>query len=306
VRPIAAGLMAGSAHRQIARTLGCAPSTVTRLSARLGRHAILLHARGLAALRGRVAEPVVLDHFEVFEFTQDCPFGVATVVGARSWFWYLADPAPHGRSGRLSEAQRQRLATRPRRPRHGGYLGSARRVFDELAGLATAECRLEVRCDDHEAYPRAAARHGARLVLRRFPNPRRGPKGAPRSPEAVARDRALSPVDALHQLLRHSGAHYRRETLAFGRRLNAIMERLALASVWRNFVKPLVENRPHRGTAAMQVGLAREPWRWRRVFARRLFPNRERLPAPWRLLYRRGWASPILPVNRAHTLKQAY
>ncbi|MCZ6650802.1 MAG: hypothetical protein O7D35_09040, partial [Acidobacteria bacterium] len=31
---IAAGLQAASAHRQLARTLGCAPSTVTRLSAR--------------------------------------------------------------------------------------------------------------------------------------------------------------------------------------------------------------------------------------------------------------------------------
>ena len=66
VIPVAAGLQAGSAHRQLARNLGCAPSTVTRLSARLGRHALLLMARALMHLRGGLTEPVVLDHFETF------------------------------------------------------------------------------------------------------------------------------------------------------------------------------------------------------------------------------------------------
>src|SRR5262245_13432192 len=58
VVPVAAGLQAGSAHRQIARSLGCAPSTVTRLSARLGRHAMLLMARSLEHLRGGLTEPI--------------------------------------------------------------------------------------------------------------------------------------------------------------------------------------------------------------------------------------------------------
>jgi hypothetical protein len=306
VRPIAAGLMAGSAHRQLARTLGCAASTVTRLSARLGRHALLLHARALAGMRGGLPEPVVLDHFEVFEFTQDYPFGVATVVGARSWFWYLLDPAPHGRSGRMSELQRRRLEARPPRPRLGGYLGSSRRVMEHLARLAPEDRRFEIRADDHEAYRRAARCHGSRLLMRCFRNPPRGPRGSPRTAEAVARDEALFPVDALHQLLRHTGAHYRRETIAFGRRGNAIMERLFLTAVWRNFVKPLLENHPERGTAAMHLGLAREPWRWRRVFARRLFPGREDLPAFWQMLYRRGWTTPTLSANTVHNLTQAY
>jgi transposase-like protein len=51
---IAAGLVAGSAHRQISRSLECAPTTVSRMSARLGRHAMLLHARTLDRLRGKV------------------------------------------------------------------------------------------------------------------------------------------------------------------------------------------------------------------------------------------------------------
>src|SRR5580765_7379636 len=36
--PIAKGIVNGAAHRQIARMVGCVPSTVTKRAARLGRH----------------------------------------------------------------------------------------------------------------------------------------------------------------------------------------------------------------------------------------------------------------------------
>jgi hypothetical protein len=311
--PIAAGLVAGSAHRQLARTLGCAPSTVTRIAARLGRHAILLLARARFDLLGTVEEPFVLDHFETFEFTQDYPFGVATLVGARSWFVYDLEPAPHGRSGSLSTSQRARLGRRPRRPRRGGYLGSSRRVLDRLAALPPPDRDFIVRGDGHAAYDRAAAEHNhrmgsgnPRLTLARFANPRRGPKGSPRCAAARLRDARLFPADLLHKILRHSLAHHRRETIAFGRRLNAILERLFLAAVWRNFVKRRSERRPRGGTPATWVGLTRERWDWPRVLSRRLFPARVPIPPSWMILYRRRWTTPLLPVNSRHQLTRAF
>jgi len=306
--PVAAGLQAGSAHRQIARSLGCAPSTVTRLSARLGRHALLLLARSLRHLEGSIEEPIVLDHFETFEFTQDFPFGIATPVGSDSWFVYGLDPAPHARAGARSPAQRARLARRPARPLWGGYEASSARILKLLLALKSAGRPLELIGDGHPAYDRAVQRHGpaADLRLHRFPNPPRGPKGAPRSPQAVARDRAMFPVDALHALLRHSVAHHRRETIAFGRRLNALMERLFLTAIWRNFVKRRSERKPDPTTPAMRLGLAAERWSWRRVLARRLFPGRERLSRAWRDLYDRNWTTPTLPANTHHHLRQAY
>jgi transposase-like protein len=305
VVPVAAGLQAGSAHRQVARTLGCAPSTVTRLSARLGRHALLLLARGVRHLAGRLAEPVVLDHFETFEFTQDLPFGIATPVGHDSWFIYGLDPAPHARTGRRSPARKE---PRCRRPRRGGYAGSSARTVGQLLALTPVGRPLDLIGDGHPAYDRAARlpAHAGRVRLQRFPNPRRGPKGAPRSAAARARDRALFPVDALHALFRHTVAHHRRETIAFGRRLNALMERLFLTVVWRNFVKGRSERRPDPVTPAMRVGLAREPWSWRRTLARRLFPERELLPGVWRDLYRRDWTTPSLSSNTRHRLRHAY
>lgn len=305
--PVAAGLVAGSAHRQIARSLGCAPSTVTRLSARIGRHALLLMARVHAALRGRLGEGIVFDHFETFEFAQDFPFGIATAVGSDSWFVYGLDPAPHRRTGRRSSEQTERLRRRPRRATRGGYTGSTSRLLDRLLPLTAAGDCLQIVSDDKPQYRRVVDRHpeAGRIRLTTFRNPPRGPKGTPRSPEARARDRAMFPVDALHGLIRHSAAHHRRETVAFGRRLNALMERMFLLAVWRNFVKGRSERKPDPTTPAMQIGLTGARWDWRRVFSRRLFPAREQLPGVWRTLYRRDWTSPMLPSNDRHRLVYA-
>jgi hypothetical protein len=306
--PIAAGLVGGSAHRQIARTVGCAPSTVTRNAARLGRHAILLLAAARRHLEGGVGESFVLDHFETFEFTQDYPFGVATLVGSKSWFIYDLDPAPHGRSGHVTEAQRRRLDARPRRRSLGGYVGSTQRVFNRLRGLMLPGATATVIGDGHPAYDKALRDPSLRrrLRLERHPNPDRGPKGTPRSAAARLRDERLFPVDLLHKILRHSLAHQRRETIAFGRRLNALMERLFLAAVWRNFVKRRSERVARSGTPAMRLGLARERWPWSRVFSRRLFPARTPTPTTWTHLYRRLWTSPLYPNNSRHELKLAF
>jgi transposase-like protein len=308
IRPVAAGLVAGSAHRQMARSVSCAPSTVSRLLARLGRHAMLLQARALGELRGRLAEAVVLDHFETFEYTQDYPFGIATAVGAVSWFLYGLDPAPHGRSGRLSEPQRRRLRGRPGRSRWGGYLGSTRRVLDSLLDPGRPAGSLRILGDGHRAYDRAVRGHpeASRIRLERYPNPRRCAKGSARSPEGGVRDAAMFPADLLHKIFRHSLAHHRRETIAFGRRLNAVMERMALTAVWRNFVKRRTERWSGSGTPAMAVGLTGRRWGWKRVFARRLFFDREEVVEPWGVLYRREWRTPLLASNTRHALRRAF
>jgi hypothetical protein len=286
----------------LARTLGCAPSTVTRISAFLGRHALLLLWRALAELQGKLGEPVVLDHFEIFELTQDLPFGVATPVGARSWFVYGLDPAPHARTGRRSPEQERRRRKRARRAKRGGYVGSTRRVLDRLLPLCPDGQRLHLVGDGHPALDQAVQQHPRTddIELERHPNPPRGPKGSPRSARAIARDRAMFPVDLLHGLLRHSLAAHKRETIAFGRRLNAILERLFLAAIWRNFVKGVSERKNDPTTPAMRVGLTDRPWKWERVLGRRLFPDREGVHGTWLELYRRDWTTPELASNTRH------
>jgi transposase-like protein len=300
--PVAAGLVAGSAHRQIARSLGCAPSTVTRLAARIGRHSLLLQAELLEGIDS-IDEPAVLDHFETFVYSQDDRLGIATSVGQRSWFVYGIQGASHRRTGKRS--------VRKRAPRHplpeilpGSVVRSTIETLDLLVSRAPHGLKLVT--DDHPAYRTAVARHRASgsIFHRVYPNPPRGP-GQDRE-RVRERDRQMGPVDVFHKLWRHSQAHHRRETIAFGRRSNAALERAALMVCWKNLVKGVSERRNDRTTPAMRLGLTARPWRWRDVFARRLFPGRIRLSESWMKIYRRAWITPAVGRNVLHDLKHAF
>jgi len=300
--PIAAGLVAGSAHRQIARSLGCAPSTVTRLAARIGRHALLLQALALQHLDS-IKEPVVLDHFETFVFSQEDRLGIATPVGQKSWFSYGLDPAPHRRGGERSA--RKRALRKPLPPKEPeSVVQSTKRVFELLLGLSGGS--LEIVSDDHPAYTAAEQSAGIRGSIRRriYPNPPRGP-GSDRE-LACERDQQMFAVDLLHKLWRHTQAHHRRETIAFGRRSNAVMERGFLFIVWRNFVKKVSERTGEAITPATQLGLVPRLLDWSSVFSERLFPGRIRLPRDWMKVYRREWITPAVGRNLTHALVQAF
>ena len=173
------------------------------------------------------------------------------------------------------------------------YVASIRRSIDRLFGILPKDGRLVLIADGRRDYRIARREHPERdrIELRVFPNPERGPKGVPRSAEAMARDRAMAPIDHLHQLMRHTCAEHKRETIAFGRRLESVLGRGFLTAVWRNWVKGRSERAPDRRTPAMLLGLAKEPWTWERVLARRLFPTREGLREIDRRLYQRTWTT---------------
>jgi len=112
----------------------------------------------------------------------------------------------------------------------------------------------------------------------------------------------MSPVDHLHQLVRHTCADHKRETLAFGRRLESVLARLTLIAVWRNFLKGRSERKPDRTTPAMRLGLAKAPWTWERLLSRRLFPNREHLSPSGQQIYQRT----LTPKTPTHSRRHAH
>ena len=293
---VAAGLAACSAHRQISRSAKCAKTSVTRMAERLGRHAILFHARCLEHV-SELGESVVHDHFETFIERQDQALGIGTAVGAKSWFVYDVDPAPHRGSGRRPDRKEVELLTP-----NQSYVRSIRRTIQALLPKVSAQKRLTLRVDGRVDY-KAAVLHRpmkGRVLLRAYPNPKRGPKGSPRSAEAIARDWALFPVDALHQLLRHTCADHKRETIAFGRRLESILGRAHLIAVWKNFIKGRSERKPDRSTPAMKIGLADRRWHWERVLSRRLFRLRSPASPAALKLYRKQWTPGLPRFERAH------
>ena len=84
--PIFYRVLACSGYRQIAREARCAHSTVMGQVARLGRHALL----ALEHLRGgrEPEEPIVIDGFESFAFSQYHPLHLNLAIGAHSHFTY--------------------------------------------------------------------------------------------------------------------------------------------------------------------------------------------------------------------------
>jgi len=290
--PIFLQLVACSGYRQIARALGVSPSTVLRQAIRLGRHCLLFHARLRPS--GSPSEPLVVDGFESFEFSQYTPIHVHAAVGAASHFVYGLTDSELRRKGRMTEVQRRRrlaLEVRYGRP-------DPKAIERDLAALlelvAPPGSALELHSDDHPAYPRALRR----LPDRRFAH-RVTPGSAPRTPQ-----NPLFPVNLFDLLVRHSSANHKRETIAFSKRRQSAMERLFVFLVWRNTMKSFSE-RKRDATPAQRLGLLPRRLTVDAVLAERLFPSRIALPERWGQYYRREVETRRIPYGQRYLAKYA-
>ena len=286
-------LLACSGYRQIAREARCDPTTVMGQAARLGRHALLVLEERRP--RGPLTEPLVIDGFESFAFSQYHPLHLNLGVGAESHFGYGFTLAQLRRKGRMTAHQRRRRAELERR--HGRPDPRAVELGVEcLLRLAARDPQtLVVRSDEHPAYPRALRRLKGWTIRQE------------RTPSTAARTASnpLFPVNLLDLLLRHNGANHKRETIAFSKREQSVVERAAVLLVWRNLIKPFSE-RHGGGTPAMRLGLETRPWTVERLLAERRFPGRIELPAEWRRYYRRALDTAGIPNPRRHALRLAF
>jgi hypothetical protein len=217
---------------------------------------------------------VVVDGFESFEHSQYYPFHANLAVGAESHFLYAFTEAELRRKGRMTPFQKQRRAALE--ARHGRPDPKAlEKAMAELVRLvAPPGTPVSLRSDEHPAYPRAFRRVGDVLIEHRVTPSR----------QARTTRNPLFPVNRMDLLLRHSSANHKRETIAFSKRRQGAMERLAVFAVWVNFQKSRSEKRQDE-TPAQVLGLADRRLSTREILQPRLFPTRIRLPEPWRPLY---------------------
>ena len=115
----------------------------------------------------------------------------------------------------------------------------------------------------------------------------------------------LFPVNLLDLLLRHNSANHKRETIAFSKRHQSVVERCALLILWRNFTKRFSENHD-RATPAMRLGLAKTPLSPAVLLQWRLFPSRVALPVRWEGYYRRSIPTAGITKPQRHELLRAY
>jgi hypothetical protein len=108
------------------------------------------------------------------------------------------------------------------------------------------------------------------------------------SKERRTQHNPLFAVNLMELLLRHGSANHRRETIAFSKRRQAAIERLAIVTVWRDYIKKRREKAACPAeTAAMRAGVIDKALTWRDVLRRRLFFGQVSLPQTWKRYYRR-------------------
>lgn len=287
------GLVAGSGLRQLARTLGASPSTVATHAARLGRHCLLFHE--LHRLRGPATEPLVLDSFQSFEFSQYHPTLFHLLIGQRSHFLLGFTDSELRRSGRMTSRQKRR------RRELEAALGrpdprSTEREVTALLALALPEPQaLDLHTDEHSDYPRALARLTHLRVTHLTISSRA--LRTTRNP--------LFAVNLADLLIRHSSANHKRETIAFSKRRQAAAERLWVWLVWRNWLKWFSERRKE-DTPAMRAGLAAVRLTVKDLLAKRLFVTRTALPRRWSVYYWREVPTRRIAHSARHRCKFAF
>ena len=279
--PVAAWISEGPALRQIARVLHTTHATVARMVSRAGRHCLLFHRHLLNQLPNPLREPLAIDGFESFEYSQYFPFHANLAAGSHSCFLYHFNDAPLRRKGSMTPLQKIRRAELEAslgRPDPKAIQRAIASLLRESTQLLPPGQPLILHSDDHPAY------------LRAFRDVRREP-GCPKicheatsSTERRTKSNPLFPVNLADLRIRHGQANHRRETIAFSKRRQRAMERQAIFTVWANCVKRKSE-KGGKETSAMEVGVAARPLAWRGILKRRLFPAHVALPPEWRSYY---------------------
>jgi len=282
----------GMAARQCARALGCSPSAVDNLLARLARHCMLFHLH----MREN-ASPLVdiaFDGFVSFEHSQYFPFEHPILVDRQTSFFEYFTDAPLRRSGRMTKKQRRKraqLEKRYGRPDPRAVENAVTELLDfALAGAG----EVQAWSDEHQAYPRAIDR--TRVPIRHRTVSSRAIRD---------RENPLFEINSKDMFIRHSLANHRRDTIAFSKRRQGSADRLAIFLVWSNYVKRRWEKRC-RQTPAMLRGLTDKPLTVDEVLAERRFPGIVGLPPRWEDYYWRRVQTPVLGRNRRHELKYAF
>jgi transposase-like protein len=289
--PVFSRLVACSGFRQIAREFDVSHTTIMRLSERLGRHCLLFQHR--AVRRVTLREAVAIDGFETFAHSQFYPCHLHVAAGSESHFLYAFTDSELRRKGRMTEWQKRRreeLEQQHGRPDPK----SIEKEIAQLLRLLPKGVTPVIHSDEHPAYPRGIRRSGMEVMHRVTPST------APRT-----KANPLFPVNLVDLLLRHSGSNHKRETIAFSKTRQNVVERVAIFQVWRNFVKSFSE-KIQDASPAMRLGLTPRKLTPEEVLGKRRFPWRVKLPERLDQYYRRLVETGPRGPSRPHQLHFAY
>ena len=285
-------LVSCSGMRQIARETGVSHSTIRRLADRLGRHCLLFHEQ----MRPKTTptEPLVLDGFRTFEHSQYWPMDVNLVVGT-SLFIYGFNDAELRRSGTMRPAQAVKRSILEKKFGRPDPKATEKRVSELLRRVVPPGGHVVLRSDEHQAYPRALKRLKDRTFVHETTS----------SKAARTTSNPLFPVNLSDMLIRHCSSNHKRETIAFSKRRQSAMYRMAIFAVWRNYMKDRSENRKV-GPPAKAVGIIKRAISVTEILKTRLFTDVVGIGRGWRReCYFGRIPTRALGGGRSHTAKFA-
>ncbi len=282
----------GMANRQIARDLKINPGTVDNVLSRIARHCFLYHTTQMQ--HARPPSEIVVDGFVTFELSQYFPFHHHNAVEKHTDFFIYFTDSEVRRSGTMTETQK--IRRRELEDKHGRPDPQAVRkdMTHLLQVTLTGQVSAVVHSDAHQSYPPAI--RDVDCVIRQIVTP---------GTQHRDRHNKLWPINLLDNLIRHSGANHKRETIAWSKRRQSSAERLVIFLVWRNYMKGRSEKRPRGPTPAMERGMFNHRLELAEIFSERLFRSYIELPDRWSEYYGRKVVTRGLPVNRVHELRYA-
>ena len=259
----------GMSNNSIARLLKVAEGTVRDRLKSMARQSILFEKEHLPS---KIQEDVAYDGFETFTYSQFSPCYVNTAVGSHSMFIYHNTFSPLNRKGRMT--REQKIKNQSLIMKHGLYPQSS--VYEEsiyvMKSLSDLAAGRTLYTDEHKSYLRAYRSFDCSMDLETISSKARRDSSNP-----------LFPINRLHNLYRHFFSSQQRETISFQKHEAALMEKLQLMKIYRNFMNPkfVKKNKfdphAHEWSPAMYVGVSKKVLSFEDVFGVRKLKSQVKL-----------------------------
>jgi transposase-like protein len=253
--------MNGMSNNSISKLIKVAERTVRQRLTALARQSVFFEKEHFPVT---VKEDVAYDGFETFTHSQFSPCYVNTAVGSHSHFIYHNTLSPLNRKGRMTLAQKiknQDLIKKYGLYPQGSVFQESCYIMKSLSGLAGG---FRLFTDEHKSYARAAKRIELKMKHETISSRERRDQWNP-----------LFPINRLHNLYRHFFSSQQREAIAFQKHEAALMEKIQLMKIYRNFMVPKFvkknkfDSHAHLWSPAMYAGVAKKVLNFDEVFGGR-------------------------------------
>jgi transposase-like protein len=231
-------------HRQAARALACARSTIYHRLELLGRHCRDFHELQLRRLKGTLEPQLALDELETYETDRRLrPVTVPVLIHEPSWFVLDVRVAPMASRGGLTarhERRKQHLAQREGK-RRSGSREAVRKCFERASPLLTSGAPGVLRTDEKHTY--------VSLKKRELPASLLHVRVSSKEPRGL--DNPLFRINSTLAMLRDGVSRLVRRTWGASKKREQLEKHLWIWIVYRNYVRRMVNRSVGQSAASL-------------------------------------------------------